>query len=143
MRKTSFKKDGKFIEYKYMNYLDLFSQFKAQKMIMGSSYYKRFRMTQKAAKIEFNKILAKFNKRMTDDIILGAKVDFVNYEIEMIKQRTSKRTPTVFNNHLYIPVIRYNKGMKKIRRCLHDIKPTVDFNIKIRKAYQNNIYENL
>lgn len=143
MRKESFKKDGKFIEYKYVNYLDLNNQYKAQKMIMGSAYHKRYRMTEKEGKIEFNKILAKLNNRIVKDVVLGAKVNFINYSIQMVKQRTSKKTPTVFNGFLYIPVIMYNKGMRKIRKCLHDIKPTVDMNIKIRKAYQNNIYENL
>ena len=143
MRIATFKKGDKEYEYKYVNHLDLFSQFKAQKMMMGGSYYKRYNMSKKAGRIEFEKILRHITKKMTNDIVMGYKVDLVNYEIEMIKQRTDKKTPTVFNNHLYIPVIRHKTRGKRIRKSMHDILPTVDMQIKIRKAFQNNKYENI
>lgn len=143
MKVATFNKDGKEYQYKYFNYFGLFRQFKAQKMIMGTSYQKRYNLSNDNARKEFNRILRNIVSRMTNDIVIGYKVDLLRYEIEMIKQRTNKKTATVFNNHLYIPIIRHKSQGKRIKKSMHDILPFVDMNIKIRKAYQNNKYENL
>lgn len=79
---------------------------------------------------------------VTENLTLGANVDFGQYQIKIQKRFTSKKTSTVFNNMLYIPVVSYKK-LTRINSVMHDIKPNVEMHIRIRKAYQNDKYINL
>ncbi len=142
METKTFTNNGKEYSYKYVNYLSLQSQYKAQKMLMGFCYYKRYKLSKKAAKIRFNKVMKLLMDKITESISLGATVDFEKYKIVIDKRLTSKKTATVFNNMLYVPVIIYN-GLPRVSGVKHNIKPSVEMQIRIRKAYQNKKYINL
>lgn len=142
MKRVRVKSKGKDYEYGRANYLDMISDKKHQRIFMKTGYHKLFKIPEKKGRVEMRKILGVLMTKIHNDIVLGATVNMRGYKLAMGKRRTTRKTSTVFNGILYVPIISYT-NLVRMQNCKHDIKPTIGMQICIRKSYQAGNYENL
>jgi len=128
----------------YIDFKELATNYYLQRQFKGKEYHRVFRLKKEKGAIRMKRLMRDFLRCMDRDILYGATMDFDKFSIKMNKQRTNRKSPTIKDNHLYIPAMRMKKPFRRIWGLKLDIVPTLRYNMEIAKILNDTrIYENL
>ena len=142
MHTYKFVVKGKEYSVPYLRFRSIPFLYTLQKRMMGYRYFKKFSINESESSKRMNKIMKTIMREAERDMLLGANIDYGNFSISIERRLTSKRTQTVKNGYLYIPVIRLKK-FPKMNGIKFEIYPKLRYQCEISRMIETNVYDNL